>query len=521
MTRVKARSVTTGHQHWWERRWVVLLLALTATIPLIWPTVPPLVDLPGHMGRYRVQLDYATSPVLRDFYSFHWALIGNLGVDLLIVPMAKIFGLELGTKLIVMAIPATTVAGFLWIAREVHGEVPPTALFALPLAYGHPFMFGFVNFALAMALAMLSFALWLRLARLGRLGLRAALFVVIGPLLWVTHTFGWGTLGVLAFSAELIRQHDQRRSWPQAIYRTGIQCLCLTPPILLMLIWRSGHVGGQTADWFNFDAKGQWLLMTLRDRWKEWDVASLILIALLPVGAILYRGLELSRNLAASAAFLILVFILLPRIVFGSAYADMRLTPYMFAIAVIAIRPLPGASMRVMQGLALAGLAFFAARTTGTFVSLFETARAQNRALAALDHVPPGARLVSFVGHTCAMPWALNRNWHLPAMAIVRRGAFSNDQWDMAGAQLMRPMRPEAGWFGHDPSQVVVGGRCANKWRSLDWSLGRLPRAAFDYVWLIEPPVFDATGLHDMTKIWSDGVNALYRIDHPTMQDKS
>ena len=510
-------TVAIQHNQWWQKRTTVVLLAFLAMVPLLWPTIPPLVDLPGHMGRYRIQLNYADSAILRDYYSFKWSLIGNLGVDLLIIPLAKIFGLELATKLIVMSIPAMTVAGLLWIAREVHGEIPPTAMFALPLAYGHPFIFGFVNFALAMALALLAFALWLRLARQGRLKLRAALFVVIGPVLWITHTFGWGTLGVLAFSAELIRQHDRGGSWPRAIYWTGIHCLSLTPPILLMVAWRSGHVGGQTADWFNWDAKAQWLVMTLRDRWMGWDIMSLILLGLLPIGAVLYRGLELSRNLAASAAFLMLVFILLPRIVFGSAYADMRLTPFMIAIAVIAIRPLPAANPRVLSLLAVAALSFYGARIAGNTISFYETSRAQNRALVALDHVPVGARLVSFVGSTCAMPWGLNRNWHLPAMATVRRQAYSNDQWDMAGAQLMRPMKFDAGYFRHDPSQVVIAGRCRNKWRSLDWSLANLPRGAFDYIWLIEPPVFDPAGLRGTTRIWSDGKNALYRIDHRAM----
>ena len=494
-----------------------MLLALLAMLPLLWPTIPPLVDLPGHMGRYRVQLDYADSATLRNFYSFKWNLIGNLGVDLLIIPLSKIFGLELGTKLIVMSIPAMMVAGLMWIAREVHGRVPPTAMFALPLAYGHPFLFGFVNFALAMALALLAFALWLRLARQGRLKLRAALFVVIGPILWITHTFGWGTLGVLAFSAELIRQHDRGGSWPRAIFWTGIHCLSLAPPILLMVAWRSGHVGGQTADWFNWDAKVQWLVMTLRDRWQRWDVFSVILLALLPIGAVLSRHLELSRNLAASAAFLMLVFILLPRIVFGSAYADMRLTPYMLAIAVVAIRPLPGTSQRVLSGLAIAAFAFFAARIGGNTLSLYDIARAQTRSLVALDQVPVGARLVSFVGHTCRMPWALSRNWHLPAIATVRKQAYSNDQWDMAGAQLMRPIKADAGYFRHDPSQVVIAGRCRDKWKSLDWSLANLPRGAFDYIWLIEPPVFDPAGLRGTTRLWTDGKNALYRIDDRAM----
>ena len=506
------------HGFWWQKRTTVLLLTLAAMLPLLWPTIPPLVDLPGHMGRYRVQLDYDHSAVLRDFYQFKWSLIGNLGVDLLIIPVAKIFGLELGVKLIVMTIPAMTVAGLLWIAREVHGEVPPTAMFALPLAYGHPVMFGFVNFALAMALALLAFALWLRLARQGRLRLRAALFVVIGPLLWITHTFGWGTLGVLCFSAELIRQHDRGQSWVRAIFWSGIHCLSLAPPILLMILWRSGgHVAGQTADWFNWSRKAEYLTETLRDRYKLYDQLSLAVFAIVILYGLLGRHAETSRNLRASALFLFAVFIFLPRIVFGSAYADMRLTPYMIAIAVIAVRPRPSASPRVMHALAVAAVVFFAGRIGGNTLSLYQFAKEQNRALVALDHVPEGARLVAFVGHTCAMPWQLNRNWHLPAIATVRKSAYSNDQWAMAGAQLMRPILRDAGYFRHDPSQVVIAGRCRNKWRTLDWSLANLPRNAFDFIWLIEPPAYDPAGLRGTTRIWSDGKNALYRIDDRAM----
>ena len=57
-------------------------------------------------------------------------------------------------KLIVMAIAAITVAAFLLIAREVHGTRSGHGAFALPLAYNFPLHFGFVNFALAMALAL-------------------------------------------------------------------------------------------------------------------------------------------------------------------------------------------------------------------------------------------------------------------------------------------------------------------------------------------------------------------------------
>ena len=63
-------------------------------LPLLWPDVPPLLDLPGHMGRYRVQLDLATSPDLQQYFGFHWQVIGNLGVDLLVELLAPLIGLE-------------------------------------------------------------------------------------------------------------------------------------------------------------------------------------------------------------------------------------------------------------------------------------------------------------------------------------------------------------------------------------------------------------------------------------------
>lgn len=503
--------------HWWENRWAVALLALFAAVPLLWPTIPPLVDLPGHMGRYRVQLDYATSPILREYYSFQWNLIGNLGVDLLIIPMSKLFGLELGVKLIVISIPVMTVAGLLWIAREVHGRVPPTALFALPLAYGHPFLFGFINFSLSMALALLAFALWLRMARKGRLKLRAIVFLFIGPLLWVTHTFGWGTLGVMAFSAELIRQHDKGGSWPHAFVWAGVHCMSLAPPMLLMIAWRSGHVAGQTADWFNFRAKWLWIKMILRDRFMLFDLASVAVLGGVLLFAQMHRALEFSRNLAASALFLLAVFLLLPRIVFGSAYADMRLTPFMLAIALIAIRAKPAARDALLGSVAVAALAFVAVRTTVTTYSMARAAADYDRALGALDHLPEGARLVSFVGHPCRTAWSTNRMEHLPAIALVRKSAFSNDQWDMAGALLLRAKRPEAYPFRHDPSQIVTAVRCRGEyWRTLDVSLAIFPRGAFDYVWLIDPPAYDRRWLGGMTPVWSNGRDSLYRIDHPT-----
>src|SRR5919107_1194585 len=144
---------------YWEAPWFLALIVLATTIPLLYPPIPPLVDL-------------------------------------FVLVLGPIMGLEPAIKLIVILIPPLTAIGFLWVAREVHGRIPPTALFALPFIYGFPFLFGFVNFALSVALAFLAFGLWLRLGRLGRTGLRGILFAPIALILFFCHTYGWGLLGL-------------------------------------------------------------------------------------------------------------------------------------------------------------------------------------------------------------------------------------------------------------------------------------------------------------------------------------
>ena len=496
---------------WWESRPFVAAMILIAFVPLLYPPVPPLVDLLGHMGRYRVELDLAHSPDLQRYYGFQWHLIGNLGVDLLVYPLAKLVGLELAVKLIVMTIPPLTVAGFLWVAREVHNRLPPTVLFALPFAFGHPFLFGFVNYALAMAFAFLAFGLWLRLGRLGKTGLRAILFVPISFLLFVTHTFGWGTLGLLAFSAEAVRQHDRGIGWWRSGLRAGMHASVMAGPLLLMLLWRSGVSQGMTSDFFNLPAKMLWLVMALRDRWQLLDIFSVAVALTMLIFAWRRRELTLSRNLAFSALVLFAFFLILPRIVFGSAYADMRLVPFLIATALLGIRFKDATDLRLARNLALLGLAFYLARIATTTASLAIAANNQSARLAALDHVPRGARLVHLVNEDCATLWALPRNTHLGAMAIVRRNAFSNDQWAVEGANLLSVHYAPAGRFMADPSQIVRPEACANRdARPVGKALAEIPVDAFDYVWTIDLPPQPAGVPAGFVPVWRGEGSLLY-----------
>jgi hypothetical protein len=498
---------------WWESRLVLALVVAATMLPLIYPPVPPLVDLFGHMGRYRVELDLHHSPWLQQYFNYHWAAIGNLGVDILVLLLGPIVGLEPAVKLIVLAIPPLTAIGFLWVAREVHGRVPPTAFFALPFVYGYPFLFGFVNFALSVAFAFLAFGLWLRLGRLDRTVLREWLFVPISLVVFFTHTYGWGLMGLMCFSAEAVRLHDRGRTWWHAGLEAALRTSVMALPILVMLVWRSEAHGGQTYGWFEWKMKWRWIYSALRDRWKWFDIASLAAAATVFVYAMLSRKLALSRNLAFSAIVLAIAFVVLPRTVFGSAYADMRLVPYLMAAGLLAIRFRGAQDRTTAQVLAVLGLLFFATRTAATAASLAIAGRDQSAKLEALNAVPEGARIISLTGMTCGEYWPLLRNSHLGAMVIVRRDGFSNDQWLLEGINLLDLKYRAAGYFAADPSQLVRPNRCVDGLhRQIDASLAALPRNDFDYVWLIDVPPYDQKLVADLPVVWRGPGSVLYRL---------
>jgi hypothetical protein len=507
---------------WWEQRRVHVLLILCAAIPLLYPEIPPLIDLPGHMGRYAVELAQGAPGPLNQYYTFQWHLIGNLGADLLVVPLSKVFGLERAVKLIALAIPMVSTLGVLWISREAHGRVMPTTLLALPLIYGFPFIYGFFNYSLSMALVLNAFALWLRLGRLSRYRLRAGLFLAIAPIIWTAHAFGWAVLCLLCAGAELVHQYGQHKRLLLTVGHSILAGLPLAPPLLLMFLWRSGNVGGGTEGWFDWPQKWRWIIFVLRDRWLLLDDIEAALLYATGLGLICLIvarkvPIGISQRLAAGGLILAASYLVLPYTVFGSAFADMRLLPFALIILILAVRLQPDAGRSLGTKLAMIGLAPLVVRTGALTWSFIIAAHDYDRALGALDHLPVGAKLVSFARAGCDLNEGRSKLTHVSALAIVRRHAFSNDQWDLAGGQLLRSIYPRGTqadrYFGRDPSQLVTAKRCPGKIGPLSVAFASLPRDKFDYVWLIDLPVFDAHVARGLSLIWSDGPNALYRID--------
>lgn len=478
---------------------------LLAAVPLLWPAVPPLTDLPGHIGRYRILAEAGQGP-LAQHYAVHWAPIGNLGVDALVVVLAPLLGIEPAAKLVVIAILMASVAAMLALARVVHGRLSATAFFALPLAYAAPFQFGFVNFCLGTALALGGLALWLRLARTTPDWVRVAGFVPIACLIWLCHSFGWAMLGLFVFGAEWAAR--RQRGAVRAALAAAAMCLPMAMPVVFML---GGHdrLAGATGDWFDMPLKLFWLTSLLRERWQTWDLVGVAVLFLLLGAGWRWPRLSFAPVLGVPALLGGVAFVVLPAFYAGASLVDMRILPASVALGLLAIRVTPGEE-RLERRLALLGAGFFVARLATSTVALLLFAHGQEQAARAIGVFPPGAAVLVLVNEPSAGDWRNPRLSHIAGLATERAGVFTNEQWALAGQQLVRPLHPAAAPYDRDPSQLVyppgLGGET-----DFDRAIAGFDRSTFGYVWTIG---FPAGRVHaaDLLPIWSDRRSAVYRV---------
>lgn len=478
-------------------------MALIALLPFAAARIPSMTDWAGHVGRYHVMLAQGRSPLLDRFYAFDWHLVGNLGVDLLVWWLGPWLGVERAAWVIAALLPVLTIAGIAAVARAAYGRVGPGAVVAGCFVFGNAMLFGFLNFCLAQALALLAFAAWIAL-RERRWWVHLALLAPMAVVVWLAHAMGWGVLVLLAIGFELERLWRRRAALLPALGDAALHGLALAPPLVLTLLWRSGGAGasfGYGADLFQRKLMN-WVVV-LRGGSPLLDIGSVLLLGAV-VAVLAWRGKwRVDWRIGNGAVLLVLACLLMPSTVFNSWGADERLAPLALLVAALALcwRGSAVGASRV----ALFATLLFALRI-GAIAWSWHALDAQYRSnLAALDHVPRGSRIEAMVlTNGCHAGWRKTAYPHLPALAIVRRDAFVNAEWPIVGAPLLRVTYPVPDALRYDPSQMIDAFDCAGRptTTAITARIAMLTPRMFDFVWMLDT--------HGRTDLWP-GHTPLYR----------
>lgn len=463
--------------------WMLAATALIALVPFLVARIPTMTDLPGHLGRYAVMLDGGRSPFLASYYQFEWRLVGNLGVDLLVRLLGSALGVENAARLVAAGIAPLTIAGIAATSRALHGRIQPGAVLAACFVFANPLMFGFVNYCLSFALALLSFAAWIAL-RERRWWVQ---FLATAPLVfltWLAHAMGWGVLllMVAGFEAERL----WRRRSAEALGDALLRFLVFLPPMLATVLWRGGAQGVLYAyGTAVLKRKIMNWVVVLRGEAKWIDIATPIIIGG-ATGYTLWRRFQmLDPRAAAGGVLLSLATFAMPMTLMGSWGADERLVPAAVIALLLSLR-WTGSARSAVHAAALA-LALFGVRVALIARDWHRFDADYTAALTDLDQVPRGARIHTLVHGTCRTPWQSSAWNHLAGYAMARRDALVNTQWHLPGAALLKVIYPLPQGLAHDPSQQLELVDCDGN-RSLaplHRRLAQLDGRHWDYVWML------------------------------------
>ncbi len=556
------------------RRWLPFLLVAAMLLPFLFVTIPPLTDAPGHLAQFAIPAAPADSPLHR-YYDFHWALRLNLGTDLLVEGLRHLIGLHAAFWLVTAAIPCLTALAILALARVATRLAGAGTSWALCFCYGGAFLYGLLNYELAMALALLAFAGWIALEE--RRGLREALAWAVIPALMIAHAIGGALLPAMIFARELAktdrtlgcidiqldpplqgevasrsadggvspsRERDTppppaspavplplqgRIPLPPTECRRGLgrRLVALRPLLALLpavILWKLTGSGGGLAIHYDLGGKATAIVTALRDQNRPLDIASILAVLAVPIAGRLL-GARYTRENAAVVAIVGLLFLATPNQLNGSFAADMRLIPPLIVL-LLALQDWSAVQPDWRRGIAIAGGVLVTLRLAITTVSFIGYAASYRAETAALPHIAPGTRVLAFVDHPCraSRSWRGARLDHLPALATVERGAWTNAMWDVGDIHLLHIAYRPSPLFTDDPSQYVWPADCLDTIaptteeerrtarRTIDQAMPLLPLDGIDYLWLVRAKLPVGSWATRLTPVWSNGASTLYRV---------
>lgn len=408
----------------------IAALSLIAALPALLAAYPQMADYPAHLARWHVMLNLDSSADLQRHYAFQWQWIPNLGADLLIWPLAALFGLEAAGRVTAVLVPALLAASLLTVDKVLHKRVGVGGLLALVTVWSPSVLMGFVNWGLGLALAFFAFAGWV--AWEGKRWRHLA-FLGIAALVWLCHLSAWGVLGVLVFGHE----------WQRRGFLTGaVKTWPLWPPALLTLLAGSGKGAASWGDGVLLDKISNWV-MALRDQSQQLDLLTMVL--LVGVAAIAWRRGQVDGRIGRAAILFVALSFVMPRHLGGGDFADYRLVPVALACAVLAAR------WKAPRWVLAAALVPFVLRLALTTTAWLAGSAQTAQMLAVVEQLPRGT-VIAGARTEDPFAWTAGASAHVFSWATVRRDAVTNADFALEGVHALR--RIDGGPV--DPSQRVL-----------------------------------------------------------------
>lgn len=469
-----------------SRRTVLAAVAVAfSVLPMLLVSHLPLVDYPNHLARFEVFRRFESSPFFKTFYEWHWGFIPNLALDLLVIPVTYLLPVEAAANLVTLLALVVLCFGTIQLDRELHGSRWGLSAFAGLIIYNGAFRYGFVNYIIGVSFALVIFVLWVRLRPRWSLAW-LAFFTLAGAFLLLMHLYAFGLYAVCVAGFEFSLfidqvRRDRRLRWPSLAAPAGV-ALSLIAPLFLLLISPTSTNAAVTR-WSTLQWKIEAVLSPVffNQPWIELPLYA-VLAGLTGLG-LLTGALRIHRRMIWSMAVFAVLCLVMPRMVFGSNYADYRLLSGVGFFFLASLEYTSPASRR-RQAVVLVLVACLVVRVASIVADWLPAQATIEEYDDAFAHVPPGAKVLVLLGPYKSTSESRRPPLeHVPVFAAAKRDAFV--AYIFTGAPMALQFTPAYSTF----DQYAPYPELAQD------------MARFDYVLTISDPVFDIPEGLSLTRV--------------------
>ncbi len=505
---------------WWL---AATALAVALALPFFLVDVPPVLDYPNHLARYFV-LAHPDDPVLSQMYSPRWGLMPNLGMDVLGAGLLKVVDVHVGGRLLLELSAFTPVVGVVVYSRVAFGRFSYWPLASGAIAFNGVFHLGFMNFLLALGLALIAGAGWMMLRRREAIWPAAAFGALAAAMLFFCHLFGVLLFALLIGAGEMSRLFAAWRAGrltPGGIVRSAGALICAGAPALVLYLASPLASGAAAPAAVAGAGYKSWALLTPFMTTSADLTLWTALIVLVAIG-LGWRRMQLAPGFAIAFGILLLAYVVAPSAIKGGTFVDVRLAVMLGLLLFAGLRPRMSRRLGVAVGIVFATL--IGARTfyiATTWISHRDAVANMRLAMAPLA---PGAKVMIARGRPLSdvdadrpermLPGIYRLDTELSALMVVERRAF----WPLLfadPAQQPLQVNPAFAPLSQSPGGPVAWAKLSQPFAEAELQAApylRDWRATFDNVLLIDPPVPLLPPPAGLTLLQATPDAALYRV---------
>jgi hypothetical protein len=489
---------------------VFAALLAAALVPFALCDPLPLNDYPNHLARMHILADGGASPDLARYYGIEWSLVPNLAVDLVVPLLARLMPVETAMLVFSALIFLLTASGTIAANWALYGGRSWLPFGVFLLLYNRSFLWGFLNYLFALGVAFWAFALWLWLKDRGT-PLRLAVFPALAFLLFVLHLSAFGVYAILVGGYELHRSfEDRRRGLAVLARRWAVIALQFVPPFIALLALSPASDKIARIEFGSLMGRLVGVFDPVLNYVVPVDLATAAVIGGVFVWGLVRGWIVFHRLMIVPTGLLVLLYAFLPDTLLDSFAAARRLAlPLAMAALVACDLKLESVAGRRVLFAGFAGL--FALRLAIVAINWQAADAIYAEMIAAMERLERGARIYTLNAITLRPQLGNPPLQHMPAMAVVRRDALTNQMFtDRAENPIHYVYPPEAPLHRRLDLEFKIADRIRER-IGFDYFADADPRL-FDYILVINPQWFTATPPASVETVYRSNAFALYRI---------